>query len=121
MERRKEFLLSQGSITLGDNLLSYQETVCATNVCVVKPNSFFAEIVRPLKPLLCPWRGYLLWLGIGIPNYRMHGQGGENGLQGTRIEQWRPEQSERVVCKSHLSSLNKRKKSCLEYSHSIYS
>lgn len=46
MEGRKEFLLIQGSITVGDNLPSYQEAVWATNVCVVKPNSSFPEIVR---------------------------------------------------------------------------
>lgn len=48
---RKEFLLIQNSITVGDRLLSYLATVCTTNVCVVNPDSFFT--VRQ-QARLCP-------------------------------------------------------------------
>lgn len=90
MERRKQFLLFQGDITVGDNLTSYQETVCATNVCVAKPNDFFTKIVELLNHCGVPRRGYLL-LGISIQNCRISREGGENGLQDSRIKQWRPE------------------------------
>lgn len=48
---RKEFLLIQNSITVGDGSLSYLATVCTTNVCVVNPDSFFT--VRQ-QARLCP-------------------------------------------------------------------
>lgn len=104
VERRKEFLFIQGSITGGDNLPSYQEAVCATNVGVVKPNSFFTETVRPLKPLLCPQGRLFAWLGIGIRNCSMSRQGGENGLQGSKIKQRRPGWAKELSV-SHISPL----------------
>lgn len=57
---RKEFLLIQNSITVGDRLLSYLATVCTTNVCVVNPDSFFT--VRQQARLCFPCIGHLLLL-----------------------------------------------------------
>jgi len=75
VERRKECLLIQGSITVGDNLPSYQETVCATNARVVKPSSFFTEIVRPLKPLLCPQERLFALAGHWYPTPQRESSG----------------------------------------------
>lgn len=74
MEGREEVLLIQGSITVGDNLPSYQEVVCATNVCVVKPNSSFLRLPE-LKPLVCPQERFFVMAGHWYPELQ---HGGEN-------------------------------------------
>lgn len=111
---------------------SYLEMVCATNACVVKPNSFFTEPVRlPNNHRCVPSTSYLLLLGTGIQN---HHQGGENRLKGGRKKYWGPELAEESssghdssVTSENMGQKNmekkkkgKGKKRCLEYSSSIY-